>query len=69
MSPDDDDRERGLHEGANRPADEPGEGGPIAPPEEQADDQPRGSDELRRELGPGDGDDPPPVTGDEPPPR
>lgn len=29
-------------------------------------DEPRGEDEVRRELGPGDGDDPPPDEDDEP---
>lgn len=37
--------------------------------DEQAAGQPRGKNELGREMGPGDGDDPPPVTGDEPSPR
>jgi len=37
--------------------------------DEQAADDPRGEDEVRRELGPGDGDDAPPGTGDEPSPR
>ena len=55
MTPDDPDRE------------DPAE--PMDLPEPQADDDPRGDDEIRRELGPGDGDDPPPVTGDEPSPR
>ncbi len=41
--------------------------GPI--PTDQASEDPRGDDDLRRELGPGDGDDAPPVTGDEPSPR
>ncbi|MCA1684865.1 MAG: hypothetical protein LC745_02540 [Planctomycetia bacterium] len=35
-------------------------------PSEQPADDPRGADEVRRELGPGDGDDPPPDEGDEP---
>ncbi len=39
------------------------------PGEDQAAGQPRGENELGRELGPGDGDDPPPVTGNEPSPR
>jgi len=42
---------------------------PETIPLEQADDDPRGDDEIGREMGPGDGDDPPPVTGDEPSPR
>ena len=48
---------------------EPTEPEPEDIPVEQADDDPRGEDEIRRELGPGDGDDAPPVTGDEPSPR
>ena len=39
------------------------------PDEHQAAGQPRGKSELGREMGPGDGDDAPPVTGDEPSPR
>ena len=39
------------------------------PGEDQAAGQPRGKVELGREMGPGDGDDAPPVTGDEPSPR
>jgi len=39
------------------------------PDDRQAAGQPRGKTELGRELGPGDGDDPPPATGDEPSPR
>ena len=39
------------------------------PDDDQAAGQPRGKSELTRELGPGDGDDAPPVTGDEPSPR
>ena len=35
-------------------------------PSEQPADESRGSDEVRRELGPGDGDDPPPDENDEP---
>jgi len=46
-----------------------GPGRPIDVPEAQAADDPRGDDEVRRELGAGDGDDPPPCTGDEPSPR
>ena len=37
--------------------------------DDQAAGQPRGKAEIARELGPGDGDDAPPVTGDEPSPR
>ena len=37
--------------------------------EDQAAGQPRGKDEIGREMGAGDGDDPPPVTGNEPSPR
>ena len=39
------------------------------PDDDQAAGQPRGTNEIARELGPGDGDDAPPVTGDEPSPR
>ncbi len=39
------------------------------PSDDQAEGQPRGKDELGREMGAGDGDDAPPVTGDEPSPR
>lgn len=35
-------------------------------PSEQPADEPRGDDEIRRELGAGDGDDPPPAEDDEP---
>ena len=37
--------------------------------DDQAAGQRRGKDELGREMGGGDGDDPPPVTGNEPSPR
>ena len=37
--------------------------------DDQAAGQPRGKDEYAREMGAGDGDDAPPVTGDEPSPR
>lgn len=37
--------------------------------DDQAAGQPRGGDEYAREHNAGDGDDPPPVTGDEPSPR
>ena len=45
------------------------QGRPAEVDESQDDDDPRGEDVIRRELGPGDGDDPPPETGDEPSPR
>ena len=37
--------------------------------DDQAAGQTRGKNELGREMGAGDGDDPPPVTGNEPSPR
>ncbi len=58
--------------GANRldPVIDPAESsGTPQDRDDQAADDPRGDDEVRRELGPGDGDDAPPVTGDEPSPR
>ncbi len=45
------------------------DGGQEPIPTDQASEDARGDDDLRRELGPGDGDDAPPGTGDEPSPR
>lgn len=64
----------GDHHDQGDPADFQKAGQPSAPPseragEDQAAGQARGGDEYAREMTAGDGDDPPPVTGDEPSPR
>ena len=58
LHPDGDDLKEELEE-------EVGESIPLVTSEGPA-DEPRGEDEVRRELGPGDGDDPPPDEDDEP---
>jgi len=68
-------RAMGNHHDQGSPADwqKSGQPAPAEPnpkaDEHQAAGQPRGKNELGREMGPGDGDDPPPVTGNEPSPR
>ncbi len=54
--------------GTPRPDDEgdPGKDDTPEVPAEPPADEPRGDDEIRRELGAGDGDDPPPDEDDEP---